>query len=382
MDDSTLSHYDPIWDQLMPNGPDTSFTDFNTALDSFPTARNGPTFDRPDFAFSPFPSNPHTNNHRRIEHLRRNQRSSANPINVNPSSSNNQPSRTYYEPTPEPLSELHSHHRQQQPADTAAFDFSFAQEPQPSQPNQSLRLPGIDTITQDLTAADRPASRFSWDSAGGDSLFADTNFWPDFDYSNLNDTLDANGFVDLTADSSPPNIMPPATRKRRASALATPTPSSPAPVRTNKRRKTSDPAVKDEEETKVEHLDLLDVDDDKGLSQVLEQQQAAAIKEQQGKQGDQPTKLSTLQCIICMESMTDITVTHCGHLFCHTCIMEALIAGENQGEPGKATSKCPVCRKKVSRPKEKSRDKREVIPLEIKCLTKSSLAKGKAKAKA
>ncbi|KAI4194624.1 MAG: hypothetical protein LQ348_002603 [Seirophora lacunosa] len=46
--------------------------------------------------------------------------------------------------------------------------------------------------------------------------------------------------------------------------------------------------------------------------------------------------------------------------------MESLIAGENQGEPGKAASKCPLCRKKVSRPKEKTKDKREVIPLEIK----------------
>lgn len=62
--------------------------------------------------------------------------------------------------------------------------------------------------------------------------------------------------------------------------------------------------------------------------------------------------------------------------------MEALIAGENQGgEAGKGTSKCPVCRKKVARPKEKSRDKREIIPLEIKCVTRSSLVKGKGKAR-
>ncbi|KAI4173906.1 MAG: hypothetical protein LQ343_002674 [Gyalolechia ehrenbergii] len=174
--------------------------------------------------------------------------------------------------------------------------------------------------------------------------------------------------------------MAPVTRKRRASAMATPAPASPQPQPTNKRRKVSDPRVKDEEESKVEQIDLMDVEDDSGLSQVLERQQAAAIREQQGRKGDEPTKLSSIQCIICMEPMTDMTVTHCGHLFCHTCIMEALIAGDNQGEPGKATGKCPVCRKKVSRPKEKSKDKREVIPLEIKCVTRSSLIKGKAKA--
>lgn len=64
--------------------------------------------------------------------------------------------------------------------------------------------------------------------------------------------------------------------------------------------------------------------------------------------------------------------------------MEALIAGENQsnpGDPGKGTSKCPVCRKKVVRPGGKGRDRRDVIPLEIKCVTRSQLVKGKAKAK-
>ncbi|KAL8933129.1 MAG: hypothetical protein Q9211_005943 [Gyalolechia sp. 1 TL-2023] len=300
-----------------------------------------------------------------------------------------QPNRIYYEPFPEPLPEIHDH----QPADTSAFELSFAHAPRPPHPDQSIRLPGINTITQDLSPVDRSSSRYSWDSAGPDSLFAD--FWPDLDHPHLNSTLDTNGFVDLTTDSPPPHpTMAPVTRKRRASAIVTPAPASPQPNRTNKRREVSDPRVKNEGESQVERIDLMDVENDSGLSRVLEQQQAAAIQEQQGRKGDEPTKLSSIQCIICMEPMTDMTVTHCaisgfvktlidgssGHLFCHTCIMEALIAGENQGEPGKATGKCPVCRKKVSRPKEKSRDKREVIPLEIKCVTRASLVKGKAKA--
>ncbi|KAL8857539.1 MAG: hypothetical protein Q9178_005867 [Gyalolechia marmorata] len=172
--------------------------------------------------------------------------------------------------------------------------------------------------------------------------------------------------------------MPPMTRKRRASATGPHVPSS-TPPRIGKRPRVDCSGFK-RENAEVEHLDLVDINDDGGLSKVLEQQQAAVIKEQQGPPKDVPTKLSNVQCIICMEPMTDMTVTHCGHIFCHTCIMEALIAGENQGEPGKGTSKCPVCRKKVARPKEKSRDKREVIPLEIKLVTRSSLVKGKAKA--
>ena len=69
-----------------------------------------------------------------------------------------------------------------------------------------------------------------------------------------------------------------------------------------------------------------------------------------------------------------------GHLFCHTCIMEALIAGENQGpDPGKGPSRCPVCRKKVVRGKD-GKDNNQVIPLELKLRVKSAVAKGKQKA--
>lgn len=63
--------------------------------------------------------------------------------------------------------------------------------------------------------------------------------------------------------------------------------------------------------------------------------------------------------------------------------MEALIAGEHQGDQGKGQSRCPVCRKKVSRPRDdkmRAKDKRELIPLEIKFSTRSSMAKGKGKA--
>lgn len=58
-----------------------------------------------------------------------------------------------------------------------------------------------------------------------------------------------------------------------------------------------------------------------------------------------------------------------GHLFCHGCLMEALIAGEQQeAEPGKFNSRCPVCRKKVSRPKPGAQ-RSEIIPLELKFST-------------
>ncbi|KAL8951440.1 MAG: hypothetical protein Q9222_002601 [Ikaeria aurantiellina] len=271
-----------------------------------------------------------------------------------------------------------------------------------NQSYQPLQLPHIDTITQNIpspttTAADLPpsSSQFSWDPAGGDDSFFDPDFWPNladthFGGSNNNNNnidLDAQpDFVDLTSATPPVITMPPAVaRKRRASSSAASRGGGTASGPSNKRRKAVDEGIKEEtgEDGKVEQLDLVDLEDEGGIAKVLEQQQASAIKEQQAAagQGDEPSKLSTVQCIICMEPMTDMTVTHCGHIFCHTCIMEALIAGENQGEPGKGTSKCPVCRKKVARPKEKSKDKREVIPLEIKVLTKSSSLANKGKEK-
>ena len=68
-----------------------------------------------------------------------------------------------------------------------------------------------------------------------------------------------------------------------------------------------------------------------------------------------------------------------GHLFCHKCLMEALIAGENQGsEPGKGPSKCPVCRKRIKRPGTNKRDNGQVVALEIK--VKKPSDKGKSKA--
>lgn len=57
--------------------------------------------------------------------------------------------------------------------------------------------------------------------------------------------------------------------------------------------------------------------------------------------------------------------------------MEALIAGEQQGtDPGKGVSKCPVCRKKVVRPKD-NKANMHIIPLELKVMSKSSGGKRK-----
>jgi len=178
--------------------------------------------------------------------------------------------------------------------------------------------------------------------------------------------------------------MPIQSRKRAAPQAELSRESSGAPSSSVKRRRTANGTVKGEpaakkESVEIEEVDLRDIDDDSSLSKLLEHQRETTVKAQQDQDG-KPLKLSTLQCIICMEPMKNITSTHCGHLFCHTCLMEALIAGEQQGEGGKMNSRCPVCRKRVRRPESGKFDPKDVIPLEIKFMTKKRLDKGKARA--
>jgi len=53
-------------------------------------------------------------------------------------------------------------------------------------------------------------------------------------------------------------------------------------------------------------------------------------------------KLSTFDCVICMDSVKDLTVTHCGHLFCSACLHSALNMDHSRRI-------CPICRQKIDR---------------------------------
>jgi len=204
------------------------------------------------------------------------------------------------------------------------------------------------------------------------------------------------GYIDLTADASPPsNSSIPATLRQSTIDRVEPT-------RKRRRLDTGNgPSIESLLQSPprglraIDEVDLTKVDDDAGFQKLQEEQQTRhdeqlqKQKEQQQaesirslhEQSEKPIRLSDLQCVVCMDNMTNITATYCGHLFCHTCLMEALIAGENQGpDIGKGTSKCPVCRKKVVRPRE-GKDMNQLIPLEIKLLTKSAIARGKERAR-
>lgn len=79
--------------------------------------------------------------------------------------------------------------------------------------------------------------------------------------------------------------------------------------------------------------------------------QASAIAAQQATANSSsgPLKIGKRQCIICMEPFSNATITHCGHVYCHECLTQALLAGERTSERG--SGNCPVCRKPVRRTK-------------------------------
>ena len=320
------------------------------------------------------------------------------PYNYQPFTSASINPTTSHPPLPASLNQKHSH--------LDPPNFPLQANPVSEASNLSLRpltVPPfhahqVTPASRNQNPSDRPPSYSPSDSSiSADSFDRDDSPWQD-------DSDDFNDFVDLTTDSSPPSMPPtkktPATKPRKLAISGPSTRAPGSPSNPAKRRKTEASQSSNRSSQRVEEVDLRDVDDDKGLQKVLEQQRMATIKAQQ-EQANKPSKLSTLQCIICMEPMKDITATHCGgsqlitspiscdskliqsclgHLFCHTCLMEALIAGENQGaEPGKGTPKCPVCRKKVLRPKD-HKPSSQVVPLAIKFKTKSSVGKGKARA--
>ena len=164
-------------------------------------------------------------------------------------------------------------------------------------PSSHLHLPSFNG-QDDLPPISPAASQSSYDSWPGS--------WP---------SLTQSEFIDLTNDPSPP-AMPPTLRAKRRVSPSIPSDGPSAAESSAKRRKTA-ASGKRVEKVKAEvvepaEVDLTNVNDDISLDKVLERQQEKAIKAQREAQGDQPVRLAGLQCIICLETMTNITATHCG----------------------------------------------------------------------
>lgn len=152
--------------------------------------------------------------------------------------------------------------------------------------------------------------------------------------------------VDLTNDSSPPRDSEGATSTRQPRNRKRSATESTPQTRPTKRSRRSD---SDEPSPKIEELDLTN-EAPSAEEELRQAQQQAAIKAQQAAEESKgPLKIGKRQCIICMEKFTDATITHCGHIYCHECLTQALIAGEKNSVRG--VGNCPVCRKPVNRKK-------------------------------
>lgn len=139
--------------------------------------------------------------------------------------------------------------------------------------------------------------------------------------------------VDLTNDSSPTRDPPSQPRSLKRSAEE-----SNSQARDAKRPRRS---------SNIEELDLTN-EAPSAEEELRQKQQAAAIAAQQAASTSSgPLKIGKRQCIICMEPFSNATITHCGHVYCHECLTQALLAGERTSERG--SGNCPVCRKPVRR---------------------------------
>ncbi|KAI0165866.1 hypothetical protein GGR57DRAFT_497333 [Xylariaceae sp. FL1272] len=141
-------------------------------------------------------------------------------------------------------------------------------------------------------------------------------------------------------------------RKRRASAA------SPSAGRPRKARRTDDDSpFDDNDDFTFENIDLTNA------TEVPEEVRAPII--------DKRSKLGHFQCAICLDYATDMTTTHCGHLFCSECLHSSLNAENNPRR------RCPVCRTVVEDQGRRSKDSKSFFHIELKLSVAAKKDKGK-----
>ncbi|SPQ22820.1 6064c393-8025-4ce1-8959-3ea41a497619 [Thermothielavioides terrestris] len=133
------------------------------------------------------------------------------------------------------------------------------------------------------------------------------------------------------------------------------------PAKRKREASTADDLFSDDVWGDPEVVDL--VDKDEVPPEILSNSQEEATKNY--------VKLSAFDCAICMDNVTDLTVTHCGHLFCSECLHAAL-----NMNPAKRV--CPICRQKIDPVPASgkfSQRAKGFYPLELKLMTKKTLGK-------
>ncbi|KAI5243954.1 hypothetical protein E4T43_03994 [Aureobasidium subglaciale] len=143
------------------------------------------------------------------------------------------------------------------------------------------------------------------------------------------------------------DIMPSSTahRKRpRPSFSGTP------PSATKRRLNPSAPIELDD--TDEDEIEELGSDND-----ILAKEREALVTKQR-EESSKVSRIGDLNCMICLEHFTNMTATHCGHIFCHECLTQALIASQRSSDHNYGT--CPACRKPI-----KPKGKTQIVPLAL-----------------
>ncbi|KAK7415884.1 hypothetical protein QQX98_005573 [Neonectria punicea] len=264
--------------------------------------------------------------------------------------------------------------------------------PPPSRPQPSAPCPSATTAPRDPSGAcilnpDCAAPQRSTTQLSSSTTTAgeSQSTWPtlgsfDFDDSGLFDSP-ASSFSDNMpqARRRPPPAAPPhdavhANKRRRTSTNA----SNQTPTKSpSSRRKHQPLTTKDVDDSLFESNDSppnTGVDAPSSEFTTIDLTEATEVPEDLRKPvEDNRIKLVAFQCVICMDDVTTLTVTHCGHLYCAQCLHSSLHVEATKG-------KCPMCRQKLDmRPRESYSNKTKGFwPLELKLMT--ATRKGKRKA--
>ncbi|CAJ2510088.1 Uu.00g059880.m01.CDS01 [Anthostomella pinea] len=228
---------------------------------------------------------------------------------------------------------------------------------QPPRPQSLFNLPEPLEVGQDMPATRPRASR-------GDAVESVdlTKEEPDYNTSGI--------------DLSTPTLTMPTTRRQSAVSAAR---STGSPVRKKRRSSTSGAGrankVRRRETTTIEPI-ASPFDDDDVLNppahevhETIDLSNATEVpKELMVPKVDNRTKLGHFQCVICMDDVTALTVTHCGHLFCSECLHSALHIDNMKRT-------CPVCRTKIDAKDKKGKNTKTFYHLELKMMTATKKGK-------
>ncbi|KAL0931005.1 uncharacterized protein CTRU02_213740 [Colletotrichum truncatum] len=265
-----------------------------------------------------------------------------------------------------------------QPSGTSLRPNSFAQNSSDSPHNNT-------TATSAVTAPRRPTPHPSYlDGEIEESLFVSSDNEPE-DAMPVQTRRRASTII--SSDHEPEEVVPPSTRKRSAPSNA---PSRDTPAST-KRRRTSQasatrnrvtpsalhatpPKVEDEDDIFGDKEALKGEEKDEKDENIIDLAASNEVpQEMLVPKEDKRTKISAFQCVICMDDVTALTVTHCGHLFCSECLHSALNVDATK-------NKCPICRQKIE-----TKDRSDYTsktkgfwPLELKLMTASRKGKQRA----